>query len=334
MWAYALRRLLAVVPTLFGVTLVTFFISASIPGDPAVLVVGQRASPETLERVRHEMGLDRPLPVRYLGYLRGLARGELGRSLRTQRPVAGDLRERFPATLELTAAAMAFAVVAGTLLGTIAAVRGRLWDTLTRMVAVAGISTPVFWWGLLLVLLFYRELGWLPAQGRFDPFLDPPPAYTGLHLIDALLSRDWQALVIACRYLVLPAFTLGSVQLALVARMVRTGMLDVLREEFVRTARAKGLTEPAVVFRHALKNATVPALTAVGLAFGELLGGAVLTETIFGWPGMGKYAVDSIGSLDYPAILGFTLVVGAGFALINLAVDLLYAVVDPRIRYG
>lgn len=334
MWAYVLRRVVAVVPTLIGVSLVTFLIATVIPGDPALLVVGQRASPETLARVRRELGLDQPLPIRYLYYLRNLARGDLGRSLRTQRPVAQDLRERLPATLELTLAALGLAAVGGVLLGVLAAVRGGRWDTMARTLAVAGVSTPVFWWGLLLILLFYRRLGWLPAQGRFNPFLDPPAGPTGLYVVDSLLTGQWRTFQVAIQHLVLPAVTLGYVHLALVARMTRAGILEALREDYVRTARAKGLPERRVIFQHALKNALMPAVTVIGLAFGELLGGAVLTETIFGWPGMGKYAVDSIANLDYPAILGFTLVVGAGYAIINLAVDVAYAVLDPRIRYG
>lgn len=334
MAVYALRRLLAVVPTLFGVTLVTFFISVAIPGDPALAIVGPRATEEMLEQVRHDLGLDQPLPVRYLDYLGGLLHGDLGQSLRTRRPILEELAERFPATLELTLAAMGFAVLVGVVLGVVAATRGGVWDTLARVIAVAGISTPLFWWGLLLILLFYRELAWLPAQGRFNPFFNPPQAITGLYLLDSLLQGNWQAFVISLKHLVLPALTLGYVQLAIITRMTRTSLLEVLQEDYIRTARAKGLRERLVNYKHALKSAAAPMVTIVGLTFGELLGGAVITETIFGWPGMGLYAVEAIVNLDYPAILGFTLVVGFGFALVNLGVDLLYALLDPRIRYG
>lgn len=334
MGAYALKRLLAMVPTLLGVTLVTFVFSVAIPGDPALVVVGQRASQETLERVRSELGLDQPLPVRYVRYVGGLLKGDLGRSLRTRRPITEELGERLPATLELTLAAMFLAVVGGVALGIVAATKGGAWDTGARVVAVAGISTPVFWWGLLLILLFYRELSWLPAQGRFNPFFDSPAGPTGLYLIDSLIHGNWQQWTMALRHLVLPAVTLGYVQLALITRMTRTSMLEVLNEDYIRTARAKGLKENRINYRHALKAAAAPMITIVGLTFGELLGGAVITETIFGWPGMGQYAVDSILNLDYPAILGFTLVVGLGFALVNLAVDLAYGLLDPRIRYA
>ncbi|HLR46258.1 MAG TPA: ABC transporter permease [Deinococcales bacterium] len=321
-------------PTLLGVTLLTFVFSVTIPGDPALLVVGERASEETLERVREELGLDRPVLLRYGQYLGGLVQGDLGTSLRTRRPIAQELGERLPATLELALAALLFAIVFGVILGIVAATRGGAWDTAARVIAVAGISTPVFWWGLLLILLFYRQLEWLPAQGRFDPFFSPPEALTGLYVLDGLLRGQWQELLTSLRHLVLPAVTLGYVQLALITRMTRTSMLEVLREDYIRTARSKGLKENRINYKHALKSAAAPLVTIIGLTFGELLGGAVITETIFGWPGMGQYAVDAILNLDYPAILGFTLIVGLGFALVNLAVDLTYGFLDPRIRYA
>ena len=334
MAVFTLRRLLAMVPTLVGVTLLTFLFSVAIPGDPARLMVGDHASQETLERVRKDLGLDQPVMVRYGRFLAGLVRGDLGKSLRTRRPITAELGERLPATLELALAAMALAIAVGVVLGIVAATRGGLWDTISRVIAVAGISTPVFWWGLLLILLFYRELGWLPAQGRFNPFFDPPDKVTGLYLVDGILRGQWARWWTALRHLILPAVTLGYVQLALIARMTRTSMLEVLKEDYIRTARSKGLKESRIHYTHALKSAAAPLVTIVGLTFGELLGGAVITETIFGWPGMGKYAVDAILNLDYSAILGFTLVVGVGFAVVNLVVDLSYAMLDPRIRYA
>ncbi len=334
MAVFALRRLLAIIPTLLGVTVLTFFFSVAIPGDPALALVGERASAQALENARREMGLDKPVMVRYGQYLKGLLQGDLGKSLRTRRPIATELGERLPATLELALAAMVLAITFGVVLGIVAATRGGAWDTAARVIAVAGISTPVFWWGLLLILLFYRQLEWLPAQGRFNPFLNPPDTVTGLYLIDGVIRGQWSAWVTALRHLTLPAITLGYVQLALVTRMTRTSMLEVLHEDYIRTARSKGLKESRVNYKHALKSAAAPLVTIIGLTFGELLGGAVITETIFGWPGMGQYAVDAILNLDYPAVLGFTLVVGLGFALVNLAVDLVYALLDPRIRYA
>jgi peptide/nickel transport system permease protein len=331
---FVFRRLLAVIPVLFGVTLCVFFLSRAIPGDPASMIAGQRASAETIARIRHVHGLDRPLPEQYVRYMGNLLRGDLGTSIRNQRPVLDDLADFFPATLELTLAAMFLCLAAGVPLGILAAVRrNRLADHLTRVFSVVGVSTPVFWLGLMLLLVFYRNLGILPGSGRLDIYFSPPPPLTGMYAVDALLAGEWAVLGNVLSHLILPAFCLSYVYLAIITRIVRSSMINCLEQDYVVTARANGLPEFRVIGRHALKNSLIPTITIAGLSVGELLGGAILTETIFGWPGMGKYVVDSVNSLDFPAIMGFTLVVSLAYVFINLCVDVLYALVNPQIRY-
>jgi peptide/nickel transport system permease protein len=331
---FLFRRLLAVIPVLFGVTLCVFFLSRAIPGDPASMIAGQRASAETIAHIRHVHGLDRPLHEQYIRYMGALLKGDLGMSIRNQRPVLDDLADFFPATLELTLAAMFLCLAAGVPLGVLAAVRrNRLADHLTRVFSVIGVSTPVFWLGLMLLLVFYRNLGILPGSGRIDIYFSPPPSLSGMYTLDALLTGDWAVLGNALSHLVLPAFCLSYVYLAIITRIVRSSMINCLEQDYVVTARANGLSEFRVVGRHALKNSLIPTITIAGLSVGELLGGAILTETIFGWPGMGKYVVDSVNSLDFPAIMGFTLVVSLAYVFINLCVDVLYALVNPQIRY-
>lgn len=334
MFTFLLKRLLAVIPVLFGVTLCVFLLSHAIPGDPASMIAGEKASAETLENIRRMYGLDRPLYEQYIRYMGDLFQGDLGQSIRNQRPVADDLKAYFPATLELALAAMLLCLVIGIPLGIIAAVkRNKMADHLTRVFSVIGVSTPVFWLGLMLLLVFYRNLDWLPGSGRLSIFFSPPTAVTGLYSIDALLAGDWELLGDVLAHLVLPAFCLSYVYLAIITRIVRSSMIHALEQDYVVTARANGFSELRVVGRHALKNSLIPTITIVGLSIGELLGGAVLTETIFGWPGMGKYVVDSVNSLDFPAIMGFTLVVSLAYVFINLCVDILYALVNPQIRY-
>lgn len=334
MYTFLLKRLLAVIPVLFGVTLCVFLLSHAIPGDPASMIAGEKASVETLENIRRMYGLDRPLYEQYIRYMGDLFQGDLGQSIRNQRPVADDLKAYFPATLELALAAMLLCLVIGIPLGIIAAVkRNKMADHLTRVFSVIGVSTPVFWLGLMLLLVFYRNLDWLPGSGRLSIFFSPPTAVTGLYSIDALLAGDWELLGDVLAHLVLPAFCLSYVYLAIITRIVRSSMIHTLEQDYVVTARANGFSELRVVGRHALKNSLIPTITIVGLSIGELLGGAVLTETIFGWPGMGKYVVDSVNSLDFPAIMGFTLVVSLAYVFINLCVDILYALVNPQIRY-
>ncbi|MBO4318552.1 MAG: ABC transporter permease [Mailhella sp.] len=334
LWTFIWKRILAAVPVLFGVTLCVFLLSHAIPGDPAAMMAGQKASEQTLENIRHTYGLDLPLHKQYLRYMNDLFHGDLGQSIRNQRPVADDLADFFPATLELALAAMLLCLCVGIPLGILAALkRNKLTDHLTRVFSVIGVSTPVFWLGLMLLLVFYRNLDILPGSGRLDIFYSSPTHVTGLYTVDALLSGDWEVLRNALSHLILPAFCLSYVYLAIITRIVRSGMINSLEQDYIVTARANGLSEFSVVGRHALKNSLIPTITIVGLSIGELLGGAILTETVFGWPGMGKYVVDSVNALDFPAIMGFTLVVSLAYVFLNLAVDVLYAVVNPQIRY-
>jgi len=331
---YVLKRLLYSVPVLIGVTLLVFIISHAIPGDPARMMAGQKASREAVENLRHSLGLDRPLPEQYLRYVAGLVKGDLGRSIRNQRPVLEDLRDFFPATFELTLTSMIFCIGAGLPLGIISAIRrNRPIDHTTRVFSVIGVSMPVFWLGLMLLLLFYRDLGWLPGSGRLDVGMSPPVYATGMYLIDTLVEGSWGKFANASSHILLPAFCLSYVYLAITTRIVRSSMISVMGLDFITTARANGIREAVVVLKHALKNALIPAVTITGLSIGELLGGAILTETIFDWPGMGKYVVDSVNFLDFPAIMGFTLVVSLVYVIINLVVDVLYALLDPQIRY-
>lgn len=331
---YGLKRLLYSVPVLIGVTLLVFIISHAIPGDPARMMAGQKASREAVENLRHSLGLDRPLPEQYLRYVAGLVKGDLGRSIRNQRPVLEDLRDFFPATFELTLTSMIFCIGAGLPLGIISAIRrNRPIDHTTRVFSVIGVSMPVFWLGLMLLLLFYRDLGWLPGSGRLDVGMSSPVYATGMYLIDTLVEGNRGKFANAFSHILLPAFCLSYVYLAITTRIVRSSMISVMGLDFITTARANGIREAVVVLKHALKNALIPAVTITGLSIGELLGGAILTETIFDWPGMGKYVVDSVNFLDFPAIMGFTLVVSLVYVVINLLVDLLYALLDPQIRY-
>jgi len=327
-----LRRLALLGLVLVGVSLLTFMISHAIPGDPARLLAGQRASEEVVRQIRARYGLDQPLPVQYARYVGGLLQGDLGRSIRTGRPVAEDLARFFPATLELVVTALAFAVAAGVPLGVIAASRRNSWvDHLSRTVSVAGVSVPLFWLGVMALVIFYGKLGLLPGGGRLSPYTLPPRPVTGFLVLDAALAGQWAVAAEAVRHLVLPASCLAFVHLGLVARQVRASLLEVLEQEYIRTARAYGVPPRRVLYRHALRNALIPTVTVVGLALGDLLAGAVVTETIFAWPGMGSYVVDSIAFLDFPAIMGFTLVVAVGYTVINLAVDLVTLLLDPRI---
>lgn len=335
MLAFLVRRLGSLVFVVWGVGFAAFFISQVVPADPAAAALGNNARPAQVEAYREKRGLDKPPWQQYLLYMRALVQGDLGRSLRTQRPILNDLRDFFPATFELTLGAMFFALVVGVPAGILAAVRqDRALDLGVRTLALVGGATPVYWLAILMLQLFHAKLGWLPGPGRLDAYLIAPERVTGILTLDALLARDAEVLTDALRHLLLPAIVLGAFSTALVARMVRSAMLEVLSQDFVRTAKAKGLPSRNVVLKHALRNAALPVLTVLGSLLGSLLTGAVLTETIFSWPGLGSYATASATALDFPAVMGVTLVAGLAYSLINLVVDVLYAVFDPRIAYS
>jgi ABC-type dipeptide/oligopeptide/nickel transport system permease component len=303
---YLAKRLLLFIPTLLGITLITFFLMQALPGDPVQSMVGERATPETISRIRAELGMERPLPLQYLGYLKLIVQGELGRSYYTNRNVTDDLLQKFPNTLRLSLAAILFASISGIALGVVSATkRGTVWDSFASMVSVGGISLPVFWLGLTLMLIFALYLRWLPPSG---------------------MGHNESA------YLVLPAVTLGTFSMAYIARIVRSSMIESLSQPYIATARAKGLTERAIILKHALKNSLIPVVTLIGLDLGSYLNGAVLTETIFGWDGLGRYALDGIMKRDYPVIMGVVLFGALVFMFVNLLVDISYHFIDPRVR--
>jgi len=332
---FLLKRLATLVPTLIGITLVAFGLIRLVPGDPIEVMMGERhLDAEQHAELVHRMGLDQPLPVQYWHYVKGLLHGDLGQSLVSREPVSKEFAALFPATVELALAALTFAVVLGLLLGVAAALkRGSLLDQGVMGVATVGYSMPVFWWGLILIMWCSVTLGWTPVSGRISVEYDIERV-TGFMLIDSALSGQEGAFSSALLHLVLPGLVLGTSTLAVVARMTRSSMLEVLREDYVRTARAKGLSPARVVVVHALRNALIPVLTVVGLQTGSLLAGAVLTETIFSWPGIGKWLIDSIARRDYPVVQAGILISALTFIGVNLIVDLLYGVVNPRIRGG
>ncbi len=310
-----------------------FIISKVIPADPVGAILGGNAPVDLVDDLRRRLGLDKPLMQQFLDYMGGLLKGDLGISLKSNRPVIRDIMDFFPATVELAISATLFSVVFGMTLGIFSAVyRNRFIDHFARIFSILGVSMPVFWTGLLLLLLFYYQLGWLPGGGRMSLFVLPPTRYTGLLLLDSLLSGNFEAFKDALAHLILPTIVLGYSATASIARITRASMLDVLRQDFIRTAKAKGIGRRLVIYRHALRNALIPVVTIVGLTFGGLLEGAVLTETIFSWPGLGRYIVNALLLLDYPAIMGGTLFVAVIYSLVNLLVDIVYAVLDPRMR--
>ena len=350
MTAYVIRRLLGLIPVLFGVSLLIFTITRLIPGDPAVALLGQRSTPEAREALRQQLGLNQPMwlnfeavgeqgigglfDAQYFIYMGNLLQGDLGRSIFSRIPVSDSLIARFPATIELTLFAMAFALIVGIPVGVWAALnRGKIQDTAAMTVALSGVSFPVFWLAIILIYIFAVVLGWLPPSGRLSVASDLRPI-TGLYVLDSLLRWNINALADAVRHLILPALALGTIPLAIVVRMTRSSMLEVLNQDYVRTARSKGLIERAVVNKHAFRNALLPVVTVVGLSFGTLLSGAILTETVFSWPGIGRWVYDAIAARDYPIIQGGVLFIAFVFVLVNLLVDLSYAFIDPRIQYS
>ena len=334
-WGLIRQRCWGLLLVVAGVCVITFIISHLIPGDPARLLAGDRASDEIVQHIRQQLGLDLPLWQQFIHYVEQLLQGDLGMSIRTGRPVVDDLKAFFPATLELAFCALFIALVIGIPLGVLSAVyKNRWFDHLVRLLALTGISTPAFWLGLGVIVLFYGKLTLLPGSGRLDDWFDPPAQITGFYLIDSLLSGDMDVFFNALSHLILPATTLAFVHLGIVARQIRSAMLEQLSEDYIRTALASGLTKFTIIVRYALPNALIPSVTVLGLALGDLLYGAVLTETVFAWPGMGAYVVSSIQALDFPAVMGFAIVVSFAYVLVNLLVDLMYLWIDPRMGRG
>ena len=327
-------RLGGAIPALIGVILFTFVLTRVLPGDTAAYFAGPTASPAAIEQIRHSLGLDRPLPEQFVAYAASLARGDMGMSLTTGQPVLADLAARLPASAELTLTGLLLAIGVAVPLGILAAVRQGSWiDHLCRVVVTAGVSLPVFFTGLLLVYVFYFLLGWSPAPvGRLDAYASPPAAVTGLFTVDALLAADWEGFRGALSQLILPACTLGLFALAPIARITRASMLAVLGAEFIRTARASGLTGPTVVLRYAFRNAMLPVVTTLGMVFSFLLGANVLVEKVFAWPGVGSYAVEALIASDFAPVQGFVLTMAVLYILLNLGIDLLLGTLDPRVR--
>ncbi|NLR76890.1 MULTISPECIES: ABC transporter permease subunit [Leeia] len=347
MFSFILRRLLLVIPTFIGITIIAFALIHLIPGDPVLLMVGERKlDPEFYQRAMHNLGLDLPLYEQYLNYVKHALHLDLGKSLVTHEPVWGEFIKLFPATVELSVCALLFAAVFGILAGVLAAIkRGSIFDHGVMGISLTGFSMPIFWWGLLLIMFFsnYMRTLWpeiaLPVSGRMDLEFDIVPK-TGFMLIDSWMAESADpelnagAFRSAWTHLILPTVVLGTIPLAVIARMTRSSMLEVLREDYVRTARAKGLSSMRVIFVHALRNALIPVITVIGLQVGTLLAGAVLTETIFSWPGVGSWLINAISRRDYPVVQGGILITATMVILVNLIVDLLYGVVNPRIRHA
>ncbi|MEM9901206.1 MAG: ABC transporter permease [Pseudomonadota bacterium] len=334
---FSIRRVITGVFLCIGVTLIAFLLTLVVPGDPVAASLGDVAAddPVIVAAFRERYGLDKPLPEQYLIYVTGLLQGDLGTSLNTRRPVLDDLRQFLPATIELSIAAMTIAMVLGVALGVIAAVYRDGWpDQAIRVISLAGVSVPTFWLSLVCLYVFFYLLGWSPGVGRLPPGALAPQAVTGMYSVDAALAGDWEKVGDALAHLALPALVLAVYTIGAITRFTRASMLETLEQDYVRSARAKGLPARVVVMRHALRPALAAIVTVSGLAFGRMLGGAVLVESVFSWPGLGEYAYRSALSLDLRAIMGVSLVIAIVYILVNLVVDLLYAVIDPRIRLG
>ena len=322
-----------IIPVLLGVSIVVFFMVRAIPGDPAQIMLGQQATQEQVQQVRESMGLDKPIFVQYGLFLKDAIRGDLGDSIVTGRPVTTELMVRLPATFELAAFAMLIAILVGVPVGVISAVRQySLLDKTTSVLALTGISMPIFWLAMILVVIFGVNLELLPFPGRLDPTTGIT-AITGLVLVDSLLTLNFAGFWDGLLHLIMPALALGTIPMAVIMRMTRSSMLEVMHEDYVRTARAKGVVPWRVVSKHALRNAMLPTITVIGLQVGLLMGGAIITETIFSWPGIGLYAYNSISTRDYASIQGVVLYGALLFVLVNLIIDVLYAILDPRVRY-
>jgi len=330
---YIIKRLLQIIPVILGVTIIAFALIHLAPGDPARTMLGQHATETEINEIREKYGLDKPLYVQYFVWLGDVLQGDLGRSILTHEQVATEIGARFPNTIELAIAAMIFAIIIGGLAGIISATKQySITDYTVMGVALFGISMPVFWLGIMLMMIFGVTLGWLPIGGRID-LLIPFNRVTGFMVFDSIITGNGTALISVLRHLILPAIALGTIPMAIIARVTRSSMLEVLRQDFIRTERAKGLTERKVIYKHAIRNAMVPVITVIGLNFGLLLSGAILTETIFSWPGVGRLVVNAVYARDYPLVIGCILVFALVFVIVNLVTDILYTFIDPRIHY-
>ncbi|TKI56269.1 ABC transporter permease [Brevibacillus antibioticus] len=331
--AYSIRRILMLIPVLVGMSIIVFSIIRAIPGDPALTILGEKATPQALADIREALGLNNPWYIQYFDYMKDVLSGNLGESLQTNAPISDEIMPYLAATTELTIVSMLIAVFIGVNAGILSAWKQNSWfDYCAMLIALVGVSIPIFWLGLMEQWVFAQELKWLPSVGR-DDSRNPVEAITHFYILDTMVAGRWDQLWEVIKHLILPGIALGTIPMAIIARITRSSMLEVMRADYVRTARAKGLAQFWVVYKHALKNAMIPVLTVIGLQTGLLLGGAVLTETIFGWPGVGRYIVTAIGNRDYPVIQSGILVIATIFVLINLLVDLLYAYIDPRIKY-
>lgn len=333
MFSYIVKRILWAIPTLLGVSIIIFSMVHLAPGDPALVMLGEHANKESVEALREQMGLNKPLIEQYFMFIFNAMQGDFGVSITSGQPVIDEFLERFPATIELATTALILATILGLFAGIISAVkRYSIFDYASMTAALAGVSMPVFWLGLMLIYLFAVQLGWLPVSGRLGYEYYIEEDLTGFYLIDSLIMKDYDAFKDVVRHLILPAFALGTIPMAIIARMTRASMIEVSKEEYVRTARAKGCSKMRVIMIHTLKNALMPVVTVIGLMLGTLFAGSILTETTFSWPGIGKWIVNAVNQRDFPIIQSTTLIIATIFVVVNLIVDLLYAVINPKIR--
>ena len=333
MLGFMFRRLLLVIPSLLGLLIFTFFLIRVVPADPAAALAGENATPAQVAEIRRQYGLDQPLYIQFAVYLGQVARLDFGESAYSRRPVVLDIKERLPATLELTISSLLFATLLGIPLGTVAAVYHNRWpDMLLRILSVGGIAVAAFWFAIELQLLFAMRLDWLPLRGRLSPGLTPPPTLTGFYLLDGLVTGRWNAFGNALSHLILPAFTLSLGGLATITRFTRAGVLETLQKDFVTYERAQGFPQRVLIWKFVLRNSVVAAITQIGLLFGGLVAGAVVVETIFDWPGIGFYTVQAILTADYKVMLAVTLLIGVIYALVNIIVDVVHGLIDPRLR--
>ncbi|EGW35983.1 ABC transporter permease [Desulfosporosinus sp. OT] len=334
MLKYIIKRILMLIPVLIGVSIIVFLIMRVFSPDPAPIVLGQHATQISVEAWRQANGLNDPIFLQYFHFISGALTGDLGTSFYTKMPVIKEIFSRFPATIELAMVSIILASLFGILIGVVSAVKkNSIFDNAGMLLALVGVSMPIFWLGILLIIFFSGTLHWLPSSGRINPLLQPGHV-TGFYLVDSLIAGDMDAFIDALRHLVLPACALAMYSMAIITRMTRSSMLETLQQDYIRTARAKGISEGKVIGKHALRNGLIPIVTVIGLQLGSLLGGAVLTETVFSWPGIGAYTVACILKSDFPVVQGVVLLIAFVFVLVNLIVDVIYAFLDPRIKYS